>query len=140
MPVRSSGKIRCCPDKRSCNDTSNPMLSHKDPSCDLTVPIQFFDRNHIFMCCNLKYTVRRSIHDQRPCLYMLLPVIPDHVCSGVRLVAQNLPSRLTLKRIQHFLRKSIRIRRKRFWRDHSGNLPVPNRRIFPSGLLLHTCI
>ena len=90
------------------------MLPDEDLPCDLTDPVQFVDRHHIFVRGNLEHAVRGSINDQVPGLDVLSAVITDNVCAGIRLIDQHFPPRLLFEFLDHFRREAVRIGRKRF--------------------------
>ena len=79
-----------CTNKRPRNDSANPQIPLQHPPGNLAIPIQFFHRNHILMCCNLKYRIRRRINDQCTTLHMLVTVVLNDLRAGIRPVTQYL--------------------------------------------------
>ena len=56
----------------------------------------------------LKDAVSGSIDNEIPCAHMLLAVIGDHLCAGVRFVAKHAAPGYPAEFVQNLLRKSIR--------------------------------
>ncbi len=135
MPSWRPGKM---PRKRPGNDPPHTVASGQDLPGHPAIIIQGLHGHHRLMGCNLEYAVRGSIDDQVPRAHMLLPIVLNHLGTGVRPVAQDATACLLPKGGQHLLRESIRIGGQGIFRNESCNLPVPDGSIFPSGSLRHT--
>ena len=89
---------------------------------------------------DLEHTVRRSIYDQFAGAHMLVPVICNDLCAGVRLVAQNISTGTDTELLQYLLGKSVRIGRQGLGRINTCDLPVSDGSILSTGTLCHTGI
>ena len=140
MPVGRPRIMAALSDKRTCNNPSHTVLSRQDLPCYFTVSVQLFRRHHIFMGCDLEYTVRRCIDNERSGFHVFISVISDNLRTGIRPVAEDLSACFLFKNRSDFFRKSFRIHRQRFFRYDSRNLPMSDGRIFSFRLLRHSSI
>ena len=130
--------IRPGSDEWSCDHSSNSKITRQHLPCNLAVFIQLFHWNNLFMRCNLTYAVCRCIHDQGTRLLMLLPIIVDNLCSGIRQIAQNLPPCPLREFLYELFWKSFREFRKWIRCHDARHLPMPGCCIFSAGQFLHS--
>ena len=63
------------------------------------------------MGSDLKHTICGSIYDQFAGAHMLVPVIRNDLCAGVRLIAQHISAGADPELFQHILGEAVRIGR-----------------------------
>ena len=89
------------------------------------------------MGSDLKHTICGSIYDQFTGAHMLVPVIRNDLCAGVRLIAQHISAGADPELFQHILGEAVRIGRQWLGRIDTCDLPVPDGRILSAGTLRH---
>ena len=118
--------------KGTGDDTAHTVLALQNGPSLAAALVEFLQRNQLLMGCHLKNGVHGGVDDPLARVQLLLPVVTDHVGSGVGPVAQAATAGGRLKGIQHLLRKSFRIGGHGFRRHNTGNLPVTD-----GGVLAH---
>ena len=122
--------VRIAADIRACNNAPDAVLPLHDLARRTAVVIEALDGHIGLVRRDLQHAVCRRVDDEAARLLLLTPVVMDHLCAGIGLVAEHLLSiarrRETLKDLGW---ESIRIRRHGLLGDDARDLPVSDRRI-----------
>ncbi len=78
---------------------------------------------------DLEDGIRGRVDDPLPGSLVLLPELLDDLGPRRRLVAEDAPARPVHERVDHVVRKALRVGGKRRRRDDAHQLPVPGRRV-----------
>ena len=126
--------------ERTGDDTSDSMLSLHYLSGFVAYIIKLFDRDYIFMSCDLKNRISARIYYQSSGFDMFSSIILDDFCAGIWFIAENISAGSFLQLVEYLLRKTVRICRKRCEGSHSCHLPVSDSRILAYRFFLHTAV
>ena len=91
--------------------------------------VELLELNRLLVRGDLEDRVRRRVDDPLTSALVLLAQLLDDLRPGRRLVAEHAATGSVHERIDHVVRKAMRIRRHRLRRDNAHQLPVAGRRV-----------
>ena len=135
MAVRRSLVVTGLTGERAGDDASHGVTPGQDLSRRAAPLVELLERDRVLVRRNLEDGVGGRVHDPLARLLMLLAELLDDLRPGRGLVPEHAPSRAVHERVDHVVRKAVRVRRERRRRDDPHHLPVPCRRVLPLGAL-----
>ena len=105
------------------------MLAGQEVARDPARLVQLVERHGLLVRRDLEHGVRGRVDDPLARLLMLLAELLDDLRAGCRLVAEHAAAGGVHERVDHVVRKAVRVRRERLCRDDSHQLPVAGRRV-----------
>ena len=122
-------------DERPGNDATNSEPVRVTPG-DPANFVQSFQRNDFFMCGNLQHRIRRGVENGMACVGMLRAEFFQNRRPATSVVADKLHARLTFDRVDQFVGKSGKDR-KRNIDNHASDLPMTGGRVFANRAFFH---
>jgi hypothetical protein len=118
-------------DERARDYAPDRMLIGQNLARRAARGVQLIERNRLLVCGDLKDGIGRRVDDPLPGALVLLAELLNDLSSGRRLVPEHAAARAMHERIDHVVRKSLRVRRQRPRRHDAHQFPVPCRRVLP---------
>src|SRR5260370_22013072 len=129
MATRSAHEISRDSRERPGDHAPDPMRSIEQSPCDFAHPIEFVDRNHVFMRSNLKDAVAGGVDDGLSGSHMLFAKLFDDFRSRRWLVSDGFSADEIFEFFDQLAGKSVPV----YWQGvvapHSGHLPCPGARL-----------
>ena len=91
--------------------------------------VELFERNRVLVGGDLEDGVRRGVDDPLPRPLVLVAELLDDLGPGGGRVAEHSAAGLVHERVDHVVRESVRVRRKRLGGDDPHQLPVAGGRV-----------
>ena len=135
MAVRRSFVVTRLADERAGDDASHGVTPGQDLSRHTAPFVELLERDRVLVGRNLEDRVGGGVHDPLPRLLVLLAELLDDLRAGSGLVSEHPAPRPVHERIDHLVRKAVRVGRKRRRGDDPHHLPVPRRGVLPLGAL-----
>ena len=129
VPVRRPDVVARLTRERPSDHAPDGVLAREDLARRTAAVVQLFERDRLLVGGDLEDGVRGGVDDPLPGPLVLLPQLLDDLGPRGRRVAEHAAGRAVHERIDHVVRESVRVRRKRLRRDDAHVLPVAGGRV-----------
>src|SRR5918994_313858 len=129
VPVRRARVVPRLAGERAGDHASDLMLAGEDLARGPARLVELLERDRLLVRGDLEDGVGRGVDDPLARLLVLLAELLDDLRPGGRLVAEHSAAGLVHERVDHVVRKAVRVGRERLRRDDPHQLPVPGRRV-----------
>ena len=129
MPVGGALVVARRAEEGACDDAADRVLAGEDLARHAAPRVQLLERDRLLVRGDLEDGVGGRVDDPLARPLVLLAVLLDHLGAGRGLVAEDAAPRAVRERVDHLVRKPVRIGREGDGRDDAHQLPVARGRV-----------